>query len=338
MKKSLLCHILLMFVLTYTGSAYALYYQYFWSANSRTQGGFNYQGLGGGGVSTTVGGFTYGLSTVSYVSCSTQSQAGVDRHRQDYYVLVPKIVMLGGTEAKVFVVSGDYSVDDSLSSEFYIVKKVGSVSTQYVSGACGQVGNTYNMTSSVPLVNLRLEIPSDIDVGGYNGIIGLKLSMAEYHYTGDDIHPFDDALALQYSTSTISVPYNLDIITSCEVTPSSIEFNHGDLPRSFASGNRKEQSVSLTCSKSASLKLSIRANNPPNHTYPLEQGVGVGLGGYWDSLLMLDDGNGKKGGSIPLSVVDNTQAIINVSSEIRGDGNSVVGDINGSAILLLSVN
>ncbi len=39
---------------------------------------------------------------------------------------------------------------------------------------------------------MRLEIPSDIDVGGYNGVIGLKLSMADYHYTGSDIHPFDD--------------------------------------------------------------------------------------------------------------------------------------------------
>lgn len=338
MKKRLFFHILLMFVVTYIGSAHAVYYQYFWSANNRTQGGLNYQGLGGGGVSTTIGGFAYGLSTLKYASCSTQSQERVDYHRQDYYILVPKTVMVGAVEAKVFVTSGDYSVDDSLSSEFHVVKKVGSVITQSMTGACGRVGNTYNMTNSVPLVNLRLEIPSDIDVGGYNGVVGVKLSMAEYHYTGSDIHPFNDALALQYSTSTISVPYNLNIITSCEVSPSSIEFNHGDLPRSFASGNRKEQSVSLTCSKSASLNLSIRANNPPNHTYPLGQGVGVGLGGYWDSLLMLDDGKGVTGGSIPLSVTDNTQVIINVSSEIRGDGNSVVGDINGSAVLLLSVN
>lgn len=272
------------------------------------------------------------------MDCSTTSEIYVNYAAQDRWIFIPNSINVGGIRLPVTVntLPSKYENINSDYNGFILLKNNGSTYFSHVGGACGSVGGTYPIDYTYPSFSLNMNI-SDLTSGSYTGTIPVRMAYAEYFGVySSDITKFSDDLAFQY-ISVSEIPYSINITNKCVVLPAEIELSHGELSAGVANGHSVSSNMTITCDEPASLKLTVTSRSNPETLY--YDGVGVGLGNGWDSVLQI--GNS---GLSDYSLTDKTILVsggnvsIPVTSTLKSTGTVSAGNISGNMVLSMEMD
>ncbi len=312
-------------------------YSYLWVTNNSASGNVSYSGPAIGQISGKVNSLYTGTMIVNYNDCSTTSQTKVYYKADDRWVYFPKTVNIGGVSVAVDVdtlPSGFSRL--TYGNDYTLLKLTGSVRSHFELGACSAIGKTYPINYTYPSFSVTLDV-SALPSGNFSGSIPMRLAYAEYWgVRSTDITKFSDDLAFQY-TMVKEIPYSINITNKCSVSPTEISLNHGRLSANTAEGHSVSRNVSITCDAPASLKVSVLSRSTPRTLY--SDGVGVGLGNGWDSVLQIGDS-----GLSDYSLTDKTISVsggsisMPVISTLKKNGAVSAGDISGSMVVSLKMD
>jgi len=307
-----------------------------WSADTATRGSINYSGVSGGMVRASLGALSFGNSTLTYCQ-SSGGTATVYYGANSYAAVIPKNLNLAGINIPVTPSASSGVFFDYNNDSLFVQHDPGY--NENIGGAkCGTIGNKYNFGSlSLPNITLSLQIPQELPIGNYRGMFNLKYSLSDPHATSSaELRRPSNAEFYQNSVSTISVPYNITITGSCDITPSPVTLEHGALTSQLAQNNEKQVSVSVLCTSSANLSLQISTNTPSTNQYT--NSLGVALGNGWDSALkMINNANGQQGKQVAVNAIANVNSPVVISSTLKNTANSQIGTLNGSATITVTI-
>lgn len=275
--------------------------------------------------------------SIKYVDCSTTNNVYVNYRATDQWIFVPNYIYVTGKRipVNVNVLPPGYDIINSDYNGFISLKHNGEISSANTLGACSQVGKTYPMNYTYPAFSLNLDI-SSLTSGNYTGTIPIKMAFAEYFGTkSSDITKFSDNLAFQY-TSNSEIPYSINITNKCAVSPTKIELNHGELSVGVANGHSVSSNMTITCDEPASLKITVTSRSNPKTSY--YDGVGVGLGNGWDSVLQIGNSGLSDYSLTKTILVSGKNASIPVSSTLKRTGTISAGNISGNMVLGLEID
>lgn len=312
-------------------------YSYLWITTNNASGSINYTGPSTGLITSHINSLYTGTMKLSYISCSTTAQKNVYYRADDRWLFVPKFVSVKGKNITISIntLPSGYSISAEDNNE-YIIKQEGQIINSTVYGGCGKVGNTYAINYTYPSFLLDMDV-SDLSAGIYTGVIPVRIAYAEYYGVyPTDITKFSNDLASQHTTNT-NVPYSIIITNKCTVSPTEISLNHGELSVDVAEGHSVSQNVSIDCDEAASLKVSVSSRKEPRTLY--SDGVGVGLGNGWDSVLQI--GNS---GLSDYSLTDKAVSVseggnsMQITSMLRKNGTVSAGNISGSMVFSVTLD
>ncbi|WP_072133680.1 PapG chaperone-binding domain-containing protein [Escherichia coli] len=112
---------------------------------------------------------------------------------------------------------------------------------------------------------------------------------------------------------------------------------NGELSTNTAEGHSVSRNVTITCDEPASLKVSVSSRSTPRTLY--SNGVGVGLGNGWDSVLQIGDS-----GLSDYSLTDKTVSVLGgstsmpITSTLKKNTAASVGNISGSMVISLGMD
>lgn len=313
-------------------------YSYLWITANNASGDISYTGSAIGLITGKVNSLYTGTMSVKYVDCSTTAKKIVNYRAEDQWFFIPKTVSIGGMSSPVYIDTSpsEYSLVNSDYNGFYMIKKTGSVYSNTLMGGCSAIGNTYPINYTYPSFSLKVDV-SGLSSGNFTGMMPIRMAYAEYFgVTSSDITKYSDDLAFQYTSDT-RIPYSINIINKCSVSPPEISLNHGELSVEEAENHSVSRNVTITCDEPASLRVAISSRSTPRTLY--SDGVGVGLGNGWDSVLQI--------GNCGLSDYSLTNKTVSVSggstsmlitSTLRKNGAVSAGNISGSMVFSLEMD
>ncbi|MWN36017.1 PapG chaperone-binding domain-containing protein [Escherichia coli] len=313
-------------------------YSYLWVTTNSASGSINYSGAAIGLVTGKVNSLYTGTMSIKYVDCSTADSKIVNYRAEDRWFFIPKTVDIGGVNKSVHidVLPSGYSLVNSDYNGFYMIKQTGSVYPETLRGSCGSIGNTYPINYTFPSFSLKVDI-SGLSSGSFTGVMPIRMAYAEYFgITFSDITKYSDDLAFQYSSDT-EIPYSINITNKCSVLPTEVLLNHGELSVGATEDHSVSRNITITCDEAASLKLAISLRSMPRTLY--SDGVGVGLGNGWDSVLKI--GNS---GLSDYYLTDKTffvsggNTLIPITSTLKKNGTVSAGNISGSIVFSLEID
>lgn len=260
------------------------------------------------------------------------------KEAKDHYIFIPKSVTTNSGKniaIDIHQMPTNYSIVAN-NTQQYVLYSQGKDEIKDTRRKCKIVGESqvFNSSWASPFV-LRLNT-ENISIGEHSGNISINIARAEYYARTSSL-PF-----YRWSTSQIqsfvkkdhavTLPFKIKIQNKCTITPSEINLAHGGNSILSADGHMTSQSVGVNCENSGNiaLNLSLKAITSPTTSYT--DGVGVGLGNGWDSVLKIDGSNiSTTNPTINMSIPANSS--FNVQSILRKTNNSQAGSLNGSAVM-----
>ncbi|HAX5209939.1 TPA: hypothetical protein JZG45_004857 [Escherichia coli] len=312
-------------------------YSYLWITTNNGSGNIDYTGSAIGLIPGEVKSLYTGTMIVKYNDCSTTATKTVNYRSDEQWLFIPKTVSIGGITSSVYINTppSEYNLVNSDYYGFYIFKKTKNNSYSAM-GKCSAIGDTYPINYTYPSFSLNIDI-SGLSSGNFTGVLPIRMAYAEYFGVDySDITKYSDDLAFQYTSDT-EIPYSINITNKCSVSQTEISLNHGELSVEKAENNSVSSNITVTCDEPASLRVAISSRSTPRTLY--SDGVGVGLGNGWDSVLQIGN-SGLSDYSLTNKTVSvsggNTSMLI--TSTLRKNGAVSVGNISGSMVFSLEMD
>lgn len=337
-NKLALCHLIVQFGLM-SASCFAGQISYLWSSTGTgNAGNIQYQGTIIDTISAKVN-WRSGNMQVAYVGSCDSSALGIHTYYRydDKWFSVPSSISLDGVQIPISVTVDKFSYLQKLGADIIYKQRTNGYSW-YGSGGCGSIGESYPIND---ILDLKIVLSglnaSSLKSGTYTGFIPVKYVRSEYFSSVShaEITPFNDSLAIKYLTTIASIPYTITITNSCKVNVSQIHFNHGSLSMSVADGNTENSSLNITCDDAATIKMNIASRTPSSTSY--SDGVGVGLGYGWDSVLKFGNGLLTDASLEFTFPIPREGENIPITSTLKKTENSEPGTLDGSAVVMIEM-
>ncbi|EMX79826.1 papG chaperone-binding domain protein [Escherichia coli 2726800] len=318
-------------------------YSFFWSSTApHDVGNVSYNGGRLSNILVNVKDITPGPLSVTKNQCKRMwGEVWTDRSAYDYWIFIPKEVLATDNskiEISIQQLPRDFSLIREDTNQYVLHKKIPeSYNQQYKK--CYPIGETYNFTSPWnSAFVLRLDT-SSLGVGRYTGNIPIKISFAEYfkQTSGSSIadnRPIDrwSLAEAEQNLGIVSLPFDINIINVCHIVPNEINLDHGDNAITTADGHTISEKIYVNCVNNGKLNLRLSLKALTNPTVSYMEGVGVGLGNGWDSILKIDNAN-ITSANPTTNITIPANSSISVSSMLRKTKNSRPGNLSGTAVM-----
>ncbi|MBW5823293.1 PapG chaperone-binding domain-containing protein [Yersinia enterocolitica] len=259
------------------------------------------------------------------------------KEAKDHYIFIPKSVTTDSGQnitIGIHQIPTGYTMTDN--AQQYVLYSKGGDEFKATKRRCQQIGNSFNFQSSWSSSFVLRLSTENLSIGKYSGRIPIKIARAEYYARTASLSLYrwtlDDIQRFVGSDDAVTLPFDINIQNKCTITPSEINFAHGGNSIVSADGHMTSQSVGVNCASSGNiaLNLSLKAIDPPTNSYT--DGVGVGLGNGWDSVLKIDGSNiSTTNPTTKMTIPANSS--FNVQSILRKTNNSQAGSLSGSAVM-----
>lgn len=311
-----------------------------WGAtDTHNVGELNYDGNATSQILVNVNEINPGILFVRQSVCTVPDyDLNTYKEGKDHYIFIPKTVTTNtgkNISIDIHQIPTGYSLIATTAQQYVLYNK-GPDELILRKRKCKKVGESQVFDSSwtLPFV-LRLNTES-IPIGEHSGNISMNIARAEY-YARTSAQPLyrwstNEIQSFVANDKSVTLPFKIKIQNKCTIAPSEINFAHGGNSIVSADGHMTSQSVWINCVNSGNIPLNItlKAINPPTQSYT--DGVGVGLGNGWDSILKIDGSNiSTTNPTTKITIPANSS--FNVQSILRKTNNSQAGSLNGSAIM-----
>ena len=314
-------------------------FSFFWSSTTEHNvGNATYDGGALSSIIVNVNDIIPGVLRVTKNHCMNQwSNVWIHQTAYDYWIFIPKSVTTNNGKnigVHIHQLPKDFTIIEEDSNQYILYKKVPEATNSQYKG-CYKIGDAYNFTSPWnSSFILRLD-SSSLNIGRHTGNIPIKIAFAEYFKatsgsTGANSNPIQRwSLAdARQNLGTVNIPFDINIRNVCTISPNEINLAHGGHTITMADGHTTSEDIYVKCVEEGSidLNLSIMAIDSPSTSYA--EGVGVGLGNGWDSILNINNSN-KTSITIPAN------SKFNIQSVLRKTNNSQPGSLNGAAVMVI---
>ncbi|CAG9435855.1 TPA: PapG chaperone-binding domain-containing protein [Providencia alcalifaciens] len=251
----------------------------------------------------------------------------------DYYILIPKSVKIdGGHDIKIDIYHPpeNYNIEDS--AQEYVLYNKGNNNYRYINRHCQKLGDYKYFSdswSSQFVLSLNTE---NIGVGRYTGVIPIKVARVEYYSPVSHWLYRWNLADIRDSVGEVTLPFDINIQNKCFLTPNEIHLAHNGHSIISADGHTTSQTVTVNCTNSGNISLSLSLKALSNPSTPYTEGVGVGLGNGWDAILKVEGQNiSTTNPTINMSIPANSG--FNIQSILRKTSNSQAGSLSGTAVM-----
>ena len=257
---------------------------------------------------------------------------------KDHYIFIPKSVTTNSGKnisVDIHQLPTGYSIIANTAQQYVLYNKGADEYIQKMR-KCRKVGESQVFDSSwtSPFV-LRLNT-ENIPIGEHSGNILMNIARAEYYArtTSQPLYRWNtnEIQSFVANDNSVRLPFKIRIQNKCTINPSEINFAHGGNSIVSADGHMTSKNIMVNCVNSGniSLNISLKAITPPTQSY--SDGVGVGLGNGWDSILKIDSSNiSTTNPTTKMTIPANSS--FNVQSILKKTNNSQAGSLNGSAVM-----
>lgn len=316
-------------------------YGFFWTTDQDNfeMGRLDYKGNAISSIPVALNTITPGNLYLKAKFCKTQNFVSTDIEGYDYYLFFPKKVMTkNGVEIPISIgqTASDTTAFDRQSA-YALYKKVGD--TNYnSSNKCQDLGVIKHFNPVTFDASLLFDV-RQLGVGSYEGSVPMRIGFASYH-SRKIMHPYLSRWSINdidnISTVQASLPFSITINNKCRVNPSEIELAHGGRSITSADGHTTKRTISIACElpEDVKFKLTLKSLTPPTIEYA--DGVGVGLGNGWDSVLTVEKTN-ISASSPSADITISQQGNLTIQSVLKKTAASQPGDLNGSAVMEISM-
>lgn len=316
-------------------------YAYVWTIPHNVNiGGINYNG-------NSISSIPVKLNTIAPLQlslenkyCRTFNHAPYGIVGYDHYLFFPKKAMSNnGVEIPISIGQKPSGVTDFDNGSYYaLYKKVADQRISSEPGKCWDYGTTYNY----PAVSFDTSLLFDVrhlDVGHYTGSIPMRVGYASYHadrYLPNAMERWTMATIDKVTTNIGSLSFDIMINNKCEVSPSEIELSHGGHSITSANGHTAKSTIKIECQLPSDVKLKLTLKSLTSPTTEYYDGVGVGLGNGWDSVLTVENTN-ISASSPSADITISKQGNLTIQSVLKKTTSSQPGNLSGSAVMEISL-
>ncbi|WP_072007571.1 PapG chaperone-binding domain-containing protein [Escherichia coli] len=223
-------------------------------------------------------------------------------------------------------------------SYYALYKKEGDTRIKEQRARCWDYGTSYSYPTVAFDTTLLFDV-RHLDVGHYSGSIPMRLGFASYHgdrfalqalgrWTMEDID--------KVTTNPGSVSFDIMINNKCEVSPSEIELSHGGHSITSADGHIAKSTINIECQLPSEVKFRLTLKSLTSPTAEYNDGVGVGLGNGWDSVLTVENTN-ISASSPSADITISKRGNLTIQSVLKKTMSSQPGKLSGSAVMELSL-
>lgn len=321
-------------------------FSFFWtSKTSHKVGSVHYDGGALSSILVNVGDIIPGPLQVTKNSCKSQyAEIWTHIDGYDYWLFVPKSVTTSNGKhitVNIHQLPKGFSIIEENPQQYILYKKIPEKQiTTYKK--CYNIGATYNFSDPWETAfTLRLDT-QNLGVGQYTGEIPIKVAFAEYFKATSggaaNSYPFERwTLAdAKSNIGEVTLTFDINIKNKCSISPSEINLVHGGHSITTADGHTTSQLVNIRCTNPGDVKfnLTLTSLNPPTTSYT--DGVGVGLGNGWNSVLKVENTNiSTSSPTAEITMPGNSS--LNIQSELKKTANSQPGNLSGAAVLEFSL-
>lgn len=318
------------------------YYGFFWASgvDNFNMGELKYNGNAISSIPVALNTIVPQTLYLKAKYCRSTNYIPYDIVGYDYYLFLPKKVMsTNGVEIPISIgqMASDTSIKDR-GTYYALYKKVEDQRVPSTSNRCLDDG-TLRYFDPVTFNSSLLFDVRNLGVGKYTGSVPMRIGFASYHsqtlvhqwlsrWTVDDID--------NISTTQALLDFDITINNKCEVFPREIELSHGEHSITSADGHTTSSSINIKCQLPGDVKfkLTLKSLNPPTTEY--SDGVGVGLGNDWDSVLTVENTNiTKSSPSADITISENGS--LTIKSVLKKTANSQPGNLSGAAVMEISI-
>ncbi len=318
------------------------YYGFFWTTGNDgfNMGDINYNGNAISNIPVVLNTITPGNLYIKAKYCRSTNFIPVDIEGYDYYLFLPKkAISTNGVEIPISI---GYTPSDTTtidrSGGYALYKKVGDKRIPSKKHKCYPEGYIDNHAPVVFDSSLFFDV-RHLGVGHYTGTVPMRVGFASYH-SDYLVHkqlsrwPLDTIDNI--STTQASLSFDITINNKCEVFPSKIELSHRGHSITSADGHTTSSSINIKCQlpSDVKFKLTLKSLNSPTTEY--YDGVGIGLGNGWDSVLTVKNTNitsSSPSADITISGNDN----LTIQSVLKKTSSSQPGNLRGAAVMEITI-
>ncbi|WP_213134206.1 PapG chaperone-binding domain-containing protein [Citrobacter sp. FP75] len=316
-------------------------YGFFWTApnDGFEMGRLEYNGNAISSIPVALNSITPGNLYLKAKFCKTSNFVSVDIEGLDYYLFLPKKISANGVEIPISIgqTPSDTTVIDR-TGHYALYKKIEDRRMPLTQYRCYADGHVTNYGPVAFDSSLLLDV-RHLGVGHYTGSIPMRIGFASY-YSSRIMHQWLSRWPLDsiddISTTQASLPFDITINNKCEVFPSKIELSHGGHSISSADGHTTSSSINIKCQlpSDVKFKLTLKSLNTPTTEY--SDGVGVGLGNGWDSVLTVENTNiSASSPSADITISGNGN--LTIQSVLKKTASSQPGNLSGAAVMEISI-
>ena len=318
------------------------YYGFFWTTGNDDiiMGSLNYNGNAISSIPVALNTITPGDLYIKARYCRSSNFIPVDIEGYDYYIFLPKMAMsTNGIEIPISIgqTPSDTTVIDR-SGMYALYKKIADARIPSKRHQCYPEGYIANHAPVVFDSSLLFDV-RNLGVGHYEGAVLMRLGFASYH-SDRLVHSSLSRWKLNeienLATTQAKLPFDITINNKCEVFPSQIELSHGGRSITSADGHTTSSAINIKCQlpSDVKFKLTLKSLNPPTTEY--SDGVGVGLGHGWDSVLTVENTN-ISAASPSADVIISGNGNLTIQSVLKKTAASQPGYLSGSAVMEISM-
>ncbi|MGT3165254.1 PapG chaperone-binding domain-containing protein [Yersinia enterocolitica] len=258
----------------------------------------------------------------------------------DYYLFFPKTVMSNnGVEIPISIGQKPSDVTAFDKGSYYaLYKKVADHRISETSAKCWDYGTSYNFPSVSFDTSLIFDV-RHLDVGHYSGSIPIRLGFVSYHgdkYLQTSLQRWTMADIDKVTTNPGSLSFDITINNKCDVSPSAIELSHGGHSITSANGHTAKSTIKIECQLPSDVKFKLTLKSLTSPTTSYYDGVGVGLGNGWDSVLTVENTN-ISASSPSADMTISKQGNLTIKSVLKKTTSSQPGNLSGSAVMEISI-
>lgn len=318
------------------------YYGFFWTTGNDgfKMGELNYNGNAISSIPVALNTITPGDLYIKARYCRSTNYIPVNIEGYDYYLFLPKKAMsTNGVEIPISIgqTPSDTTAIDRAGT-YALYKKVGDKRIPSKPHRCYPEGYIDNHAPVAFDSSLLFDV-RNLGVGHYTGSVPMRIGFASYHsdyLTHQQLSRWSLDVIDNISTTQASLPFDITINNKCEVFPSKIELSHGGRSITSADGHTTSSSINIKCQlpSDVKFKLTLKSLNPPTTAYP--DGVGVGLGNGWDSVLTVENTN-ISASSPSADITISGDGNLTIQSVLKKTASSQPGNLSGAAVMEISI-
>ncbi|HBA9100691.1 TPA: papG chaperone-binding domain protein [Escherichia coli] len=318
------------------------YYGYFWTTGNDgfNMGGVNYSGNAISSIPVALNSIVPGDLYIKARYCRVTNLIPVDIEGYDYYIFFPKRAM--STNGVEIPISIDQTPSDTTildrAGGYALYKKVEDKRIPSKRFRCYPEGHIDYHAPVVFDSSLLFDV-RHLGVGHYTGSIPMRVGFASYHsdfLVHRQLSRWSLDVIDNISTTQASLSFDITINNKCEVFPSKIELSHGGRSITSADGHTTSGSINIKCQlpSDVKFKLTLKSLNPPTTEY--SDGVGVGLGNGWDSVLTVKNTN-ISAASPSADITISGNGNLTIQSVLKKTASSQPGNLSGAAVMEISI-